>query len=332
MASLRSFNWMLQEQIGITDNKWTYRVPNLPSPDKRNQARLIKSIAFVSSTKEQHVNLRLETAPSNRVTWSEPLDHFLLLSFSNFRLREPAARDDGQVSLAPARDSAEYIARLLKTGVNINGKHYNFFGHSNSQLKSRSCFMFAASKDEISAKVQSMGDFSKMKTVAKLAKRIGLLFSSAEMAATLQPDRCEDIDDITIGDYCFTDGCGLISRDLARLVVQRKNIVFRNKRYHPSVFQIRYRGYKGVLTIDPCMKGKTLAKFRQSMKKFNAHGDLSLSVVEYSKVRSTAQGCLASSLTHSAIHIWIPQRRNRATAQYSRSLSAVYSAEATGVS
>lgn len=283
MSPLRSFQVTLQDSIAITEQDWVYQVQSLPAPHQTNQAKLVKAISFTSSLKEQHIKLRLEAAPSNRVTWSEPLDRFLLLSFTNFRLREPP-REDGQVLLAPARDSSEYIARLLKTGVKFNRKRYYFFGHSNSQLKSRSCFMYAASKDEIAAKIEAMGDFSKMVTVAKNAKRIGLLFSSAEMATTLDPERCEDIDDITAGDYCFTDGCGTISKQLARLIVQRKKIVFRNARYLPSVFQIRYRGYKGVLTLDPTMQGKTQARFRRSMKKFNAHGDFSLSVVEHSKV------------------------------------------------
>ncbi|KAJ5052606.1 hypothetical protein J3E74DRAFT_388204, partial [Bipolaris maydis] len=66
---------------------------------------------------------------------------------------------------------------MLVSGLTINGVTYNFFGHSNSQLKSRSCFLYAASKEEISIKVEAMGDFSKLKSVGKKAKRIGLLFS-----------------------------------------------------------------------------------------------------------------------------------------------------------
>jgi hypothetical protein len=68
---------------------------------------------------------------------------------------------------------------MLVTGISINNTKYHFFGHSNSQLKSRSCFLYAASKDEIFAKINTMGDLSKLKSVGKKAKRIGLLFSSA---------------------------------------------------------------------------------------------------------------------------------------------------------
>jgi len=284
MTNLRSFHVTLQEEIRPDDKTWAYNVPNLPGPEKTDAAKLVKSISVVSSFSKQHIQLRLENAPSSRVTRADPLHLFLLLSFADFRLRQPVAAPGQKPHLAPTRDSAEYIARLLKIGIVLNGIQYNFFGHSNSQLKSRSCFMFAATRQEISAKVEAMGDFSKLKSVGKKAKRIGLLFSSAEMAVTLDPGRCEDIDDIKSNDYIFTDGCGLISVQLARQLVQRRKIAYRNKMYLPSVFQIRYRGYKGVLTLCPALKGKIQVQFRESMRKFKDAKDLSLSIVEYSKV------------------------------------------------
>ena len=267
-----------------SDTRWEYIVPNLPNGETIDKANLMKSISFVSSLTKQHVQLRMDTAPSNRITRSESLHCFLLLSFTDFRLRLHKPLEDGRVLLAPARDSADYMTKVLTTGIVLNGTRYHFFGHSNSQLKSRSCFMFAASKDEISGKIESLGDFSKMKSVSKKAKRLGLLFSTAEMGITLHPDRCEDIDDIVYNGYTFTDGCGLISVPLAKDIARRRNVAYRNKRYLPSVFQIRYRGYKGVLTVCHALKGKVQVQFRESMRKLKDVKDFSLSIVEYSKV------------------------------------------------
>ena len=161
--------------------------------------------------------------------------------------------------------------------------------------------MVAASKSEISAKVDSLGDFTKLKSVGKKAKRLGLLFSSAEMATTLAPERCEDIDDISKNEYVYTDGCGLISDQLAKQIVQRRRIVHRNKRYLPSIFQIRYRGYKGVLTLCPDLKRKVQVQFRESMRKLKDVKDLSLSVVEYSKVFNLLWLNGAQRLIHTAL-------------------------------
>ncbi|EME78058.1 uncharacterized protein MYCFIDRAFT_145022 [Pseudocercospora fijiensis CIRAD86] len=283
MTSVKSFTHVLQDGIAPTDNLWHYHVPNLPSSSKTDHARLIKAITLVSNAHEQLISLHMVPAPFNRVIKDDPLHQFLLLSVADFRLQITANTKDGETQPAPARESAEYVARLLKTGVVLNGLAYHFFGHSNSQLKSRSCFLFAASKEVIKEKVEALADFSNMQSVGKKAKRLGLLFSSAEHALELQPERCTDIDDVKLGDYVFTDGCGLIAVRLAKQVAQRKRIVYRNKRYLPSVLQIRYRGYKGVLMIDPTLTGQTQVLFRKSMKKLKDVKDLSFSVVEHSK-------------------------------------------------
>lgn len=71
------------------------------------------------------------------------------------------------------------------------------------------------------------------------AKRIGLLFSSADIDYLLDPKHVADIPDITVGDELFSDGCGLISRWLAIQLSKSKKIIFRGRRYTPTVFQIR---------------------------------------------------------------------------------------------
>lgn len=71
------------------------------------------------------------------------------------------------------------------------------------------------------------------------AKRIGLLFSEAQVDYDLDPRYTADIPDIKSGDEIFSDGCGLISRRLAVLVSKKKKIILRGVRYTPCVFQIR---------------------------------------------------------------------------------------------
>jgi hypothetical protein len=212
------------------------------------------------------------------------LDRLLLLSFASFQLQHPVLQEEEHTKSGTPAETADYIFRLLKTGLILNGTPYHFFGHSNSQLKSRSCFMFAASKSAISAKVEALGDFSKIRSVSKKAKRIGLLFAPAEHVMKLEPDCVEDINDVERNGYIFTDGCGLISKSLARTSAKTLKSVYRNTRYLPSVYQIRYRGYKGVLTLDPRLTGKILAQFRLSMRKFEEAKDYSFGVIENSKV------------------------------------------------
>lgn len=289
--NLRSFHHVLLPTLQLDDDAWEFHVPELPSPSKLEQAGFIKVINLHSDLRELRHSMTLSLQPNtpNRATANVPLDRFVVFSLEAFRpfVRGPTAEQGQAPDLQPrtGQDVSDYSIRCLRAGIILNSVHYNFYGHSNSQLKSRSCFLMAASKEEISKKTEALGNFTKMKTVGKKAKRIGLLFSSAKTVMTISPDRCEDIPDIESPDYVFTDGCGLIAPKLAQELARRSQILFRDTRYTPSVFQIRYRGYKGVVTVDPRMaKQKAWLKLRKSMKKFNGGYDYSFAVVEYSKV------------------------------------------------
>lgn len=316
--ALRNFEVILQGSILPSDTEWSYHVPNLPRAELTNASGLVKLVAVVSNKTKQVITLRYDRTPGNRILSMDPANRFVLISFADFRLRYPEgsteAEREGQRRAeqdalrrggaapprprpatgrlipsqeTPPKESADYIVRLLQTGIELNGLRYHFYGHSNSQLKSKTCFLFNAPPDEISRKIESLGDFSKMKSVAKKAKRIGLLFSNAKVAIKLDPERTEDIGDVETKDYIFTDGCGLVAPSWARELAKKSGIVYRNKKYTPSVLQIRYRGYKGVLMLDPRMddgERTKLVKFRMSMKKFSGGDDYSFAVVGHSKV------------------------------------------------
>lgn len=286
---MANFKRTLQDHITPQDRTWSFSAPGLPGPSRTNAAQLVKLISVISNSEKQEINISLDKCSPSRVTSADALDKFVSVSFAGFRLRCPTKSDQRVTEPATMRESTSYITQFLQAGVVINGIHYHFYGHSNSQLKSRSCFLFAGSKEEVSRKVAALGDFSKIKSIAKKVKRIGLLFSTAEMGVELPPSRCEDIPDIQNKDYNFTDGCGLISMLLAKRLVKQTKITFRNTRYTPAVFQIRYRGYKGVLTVEPSLHGEILVQFRDSMRKFKDAVDLTLSVVDYSKVSTLAR-------------------------------------------
>ena len=292
-SNLNSLTITLQDFIKPDDCDWSYSV-HLPQTSTLNQQRLIKSISVVSNTIHQNIILRFAKALTNRATAGDLLDKFISISFADFRLQVPSSNPgtngegDMPSTSATPKESADYKTRLLQCGISLNGVRYNFYGHSNSQLKSQSCFLFAASKKEIALKVENLGDFTKQKSVAKKAKRLALLFSAAEIVCEVQPEYYEDIPDIESKDYNFTDGCGLISDKFATSLVNKMGIRFRNQRYVPSVFQIRYRGYKGVLMVDLTMKNKKKIKFRESMRKFKDGKDFSFSVIDYAKVWTPA--------------------------------------------
>ncbi len=289
MSQSKVSNWSFTLQTGFKpeDKAWSYTIPGLPSDSVVNAQARIKSISLVSDRSKQEMILRFEKHSANRAMDSQSLEKYISISFEKFRLQyaletSPSSGLEHGFRPAPAKESSDYVVRLLRTGVRLNGVSYHFFGHSNSQLKSKTCFLLAGTAEGVAQKIESLANFPK-KSVAKSSKRVGLLFSAAKFAANLGSDRYEDIADVEKDDYKFTDGCGLISTQFAKMLVQKTDIRFRNQRYTPSVFQIRYRGYKGVLTLSPQLQGKILVKFRESMKKFSGCDDPSFSVVDYSK-------------------------------------------------
>lgn len=50
------------------------------------------------------------------------------------------------------RESVDYIVRLLQFGIRLNGMQYRFYGRSNSQLGSRTYFLYPAPKLDVSRK------------------------------------------------------------------------------------------------------------------------------------------------------------------------------------
>jgi len=78
------------------------------------------------------------------------------------------------------------------------------------------------------------------------------------------------IEDIERNNYCFTDGNGLVSKGLAKLIIEKLN-TYKYEQYGiiPSAYQIRVAGCKGLIIIDPqSTLDQLYIKIRPSMKKF----------------------------------------------------------------
>jgi regulator of nonsense transcripts 1 len=118
----------------------------------------------------------------------------------------------------------------------LNGVLYSFYSHSSSQLRSQACYLLHGSKNEVAKLVESLGDFSGIKTIAKKAKQIGLLFSSCHALMEVPDGTYKVIDDIKLLGYNFTDGCRLVRAKTARVLSQKLLIISWNTRYHPAVY------------------------------------------------------------------------------------------------
>lgn len=70
------------------------------------------------------ITLRVQQFDSNRILNSDDPSRFVLLSIDK-RFRFPEQ---------PLKVAVDYVIRMFKRGVKLNGVQYRFYGHSNSQL------------------------------------------------------------------------------------------------------------------------------------------------------------------------------------------------------
>ncbi|KAJ0105846.1 hypothetical protein Patl1_17999 [Pistacia atlantica] len=171
------------------------------------------------------------------------------------------------------------ILSILRDGILIGDKRYEFLAFSASQLRSNSVWLFA-SNDKVKAEDirEWMGCFNKIRCVSKCAARMGQLFSSSMQTHRVPAQDVEIIPDIEIASdgvsYCFSDGIGKISQSFSRSVAQKCGLSDT-----PSAFQIRYGGYKGVIAVD--RKSYRKLSLRGSMLKFESKNRM-LNVTKWS--------------------------------------------------
>ena len=184
------------------------------------------------------------------------VNDFLLVNFS--KSLEPAA-----------------IKCILNRGFRVSSGSlvsvYKFFGHSASLLRGRGCLLYNSRlARSASALYSPFGNFDIRPTSKKMA-RIGLLLSDADEVATLTDSDISIVEDVERNGYNFTDGCGYISLNSARKVMENlpthyRWLYERQKYVVPSVFQIRLQGCKGVLALDLSLSRGI--RIRPSMRKF----------------------------------------------------------------
>ncbi|KAL4637955.1 hypothetical protein ACB092_03G115900 [Castanea dentata] len=126
------------------------------------------------------------------------------------------------------------ILSILRNGIVISAKKFEFLAFSNSQLRENSIWMFASRPSLTAADIRDwMGDFHEIRNVAKYAVRLALVGKEVE--------NIPDVEVVRNGiPYCFSDGIGKISAELAREVAAKCGL----ENYVPSAFQIRYGGYR----------------------------------------------------------------------------------------
>ncbi|OEL35769.1 RNA-dependent RNA polymerase 1 [Dichanthelium oligosanthes] len=118
-----------------------------------------------------------------------------------------------------------------------------------------------------------MGDFRNIRNVAKYAARLGQSFSASTETLKVHKYEVEELPDIKMARSTYS----LMELGRFQLILR---VAMKCKLVAPSVFQIRYGGYKGVVAVDPRSNWKL--SMRKSMLKFQSE-NITLDALAYSK-------------------------------------------------
>ena len=212
-----------------------------------------------------------EWGVSNRVLrrYSKHTKRFMRVFFTD---------EDGLSVFHDPRSSQEEVyerfRNVLRDGITIAGRTFEFLGFSHASLRYHAVWFMAPFEEngvQVRAKdvIYGLGDFEHIHCSAKCAARIGQAFSDTVHSVRVPDDAdvLETKDDVTRNGRTFSDGCGTISKALLQRVWRSLPPNRRSKR--PTVLQIRYRGAKGVVSLDNALLGEQL-HIRKSMTKYVA--------------------------------------------------------------
>lgn len=100
---------------------------------------------------------------------------------------------------------------------------------------------FTLNKEELKASmvISRLGDFSKIRSPAKCAARIGQAFSQTFSSVSLPKDAVHLIKEVERNKRVFSDGVGTCSDSVMRKIWKE---YAQSSKLKPTVFQIRYAG------------------------------------------------------------------------------------------
>ncbi|CAI2323842.1 unnamed protein product [Caenorhabditis sp. 36 PRJEB53466] len=253
------------------------------------------SVAKVIVTPSRVLLMAPEVMMVNRVVRRFGPDYALRCVFRDDNMGRLAIRDFSINNIDHMSNIVtQGIYHTLRNGIQVADRLYSFLGWSNSQMRDQGCYLYAPHVDQVTGMLTGtvedirawMGDFRDAVSVPKMMSRMGQCFTQAQPTVRLKRKHWiveADIEGGLDNKYCFSDGCGRISCKLAAQITKLLEL-----KEVPACFQVRFKGFKGIVVIDPTIDeiiNMPKIIFRKSQRKFGeGSGDLQddyLEVVKY---------------------------------------------------
>jgi len=179
----------------------------------------------------------------NRVLrrYSKYSDHFLRVEFSD---------ESGDPLQYDPRASLDEIfhgrfKEVLRSGIIIADRRFEFLGFSNSSLRAQTCWFvakFITDNGECldaSSIIPKLGDFQHIRSPSKYAARIGQTFSDTLTSISVDRRIVRVVKDVQRNGRVFSDGCGTISKEVLWKIYREYAL---REKVKPTVFQVRFSG------------------------------------------------------------------------------------------
>lgn len=219
----------------------SYRYQDISNTAREGLHQIVIHHATVTPAGIYLTGPKLET--KNRVLrlYSDFRDFFLRVEFLD-ETGDPVRYD-------PTANLDEIFQGRFKTvlleGIHIAGRHFKFLGFSHSSLRYQTCWFVAAfryvNEEIIDAHsiIPKLGDFSRIRSPARCAARIGQTFSDTTTSIKIHPDLAVVVGDVKRNDRVFSDGVGTLSREVMHKIWRE---YAHRAKVKPTVFQIRFAG------------------------------------------------------------------------------------------
>ncbi|CEP19506.1 hypothetical protein [Parasitella parasitica] len=257
---------LCKEQIGF----------QLPLPEDYTMMRRV----LVTPTSVYPLQPTAEPMNNLQYHFKAYADRFLYVQFTDEDLNAVAPLDDDNEAAGASSQNAALFDRIyaiLRRGLRLAGRDYEFLSASIQDLRSHGCWFFAPTEQLNRNHIMAwLGDFSEIKNISTFINCSGQSLSPRLMDIQINAADIEEVEDHVYNDHVFTTDCGKMSPQIAREIAQRLDIS-----YTPSVIKFNLNGARGILMLSNFLAKRRL-QLRSTQIRFEST-QMSLEVVKYAK-------------------------------------------------
>ena len=170
-------------------------------------------------------------------------------------------------------ENCSFCKDVLNRTLFCEERYYRFLGHSESQIREKTCYLINDSVENIHDLLAKFGEFDQITDLGLRTRRIGVLFATFGNLLELAEDDFENKPDVKSSifrtpfrRYTFTSGCGFMYPQFSSMLREQLTGVLYPE---PSAVQVVYQGFEGMLVLKEERTNVTQkVQFHQSMQKF----------------------------------------------------------------